>query len=434
MKAIILAGGRGERLKPITDSMPKSLVRIAGKPLLEYQIDSLRRSRITEIILVIGYLGSLIKEYFDDGSRHGVKIQYFTESRPLGTAGALAALRDELPECFLIMYGDLILDINFGRLLGYHESHNGSCTIAVHPNDHPADSDIIVANRAGIVTQILPKRQPRGNCYPNCVNAGVMVCSPEATEPLRADRPQDIEAHLLAPVMRNRKLYAYLTPEYIKDMGTPQRLAEVARSVATGTVARRNLRLPQKAIFLDRDGTVNNYVGFLTHPDQLNIAEDVYEAIRAINASDYLAIVISNQPVIARNLCTMPELGQIHWRLETMLGDRGAYIDRIYFCPHHEDAGFPGENRHYKVRCECRKPKIGMIKEAVHAYGIDISSSYLIGDTTVDIQTGKNAGLTTVLLHTGEGGCDGKYNATPDFRADSLLDAVKLILSQKATA
>jgi histidinol-phosphate phosphatase family protein len=434
MKAIILAGGRGERLRPITDNIPKSLVEIAGKPLIEYQIDSLRRSQITDIVLVVGYLGSLVKKYLGDGSRHGVRIQYFTENRPLGTAGALAALRDELPECFLVMYGDLMLDVDFWRIIRYHYGHSGSCTIAVHPNDHPADSDIIVTNHDGVVTKILPKRLPRKGDYPNCVNAGVMVCSREAIAPLRVDRPQDIEVDILAPAMRDRRVHSYLTPEYIKDMGTPQRLAEVARSVQAGTVARRNLRLPQKAIFLDRDGTINDYVGLLHHPGQLSITEGVYKAIRAINASDYLAIVISNQSVVARNLCTMRELHQIHWRLETMLGGRGAYLDRIYFCPHHQDAGFPEENKRYKVRCLCRKPGTGMIGDAVRAYGIEMDSSYLIGDTTVDIQTGKNAGLATILLRTGEGGLDGRHDVTPDFHADSLQGAVQLILSQKATA
>ena len=394
MRAVILAGGRGERLRPITDHIPKPLVRILGKPLLEYQIDSLRRSGIYDIVLVVGYMAPLIKEHFGDGSHYGVKIKYFVETVPLGTAGALAELRDELPETFLIIYGDLMLDIDFQRLISYHKSHCGICTIVVHPNDHPADSDIIVANRDGMVTEILPKGRPRKGDFPNCVSAGVTMCSLSVTMPLRLGRPQDLETHILVPAIKNKRAYAYFTPEYIKDMGTPRRLTEVTRSVASGSVTRRNLRLPQKAIFLDRDGTINEHVGFLTHPSQLNITDDIYEAIRCINGSDYLAIVISNQSVVARNLCTMKELENINWRLETMLGNRGVFINLIYYCLHHEDAGFLGENRQYRVQCDCRKPKIGMIEAATRSYRIDIAASYLISDTTVDLQTGKNAGLT----------------------------------------
>ena len=430
MRAVILAGGRGERLRPITDHIPKPLVRILGKPLLEYQIDSLRRSGIYDIVLVVGYMASLIKEHFGDGSRYGVMIKYFVETVPLGTAGALAELRDELPETFLVIYGDLMLDIDFQRLISYHRSHCGICTIVVHPNDHPADSDIIVANRDSMVTEILPKGRPRKGDFPNCVSAGVTICSLSAIMPLRLGRPQDLETHMLAPAIKSKRAYAYFTPEYIKDMGTPQRLTEVTRSVDSGSVARRNLRLPQKAIFLDCDGTINEHVGFLVHPSQPDIADDIYEAIRCINRSDYLAIVISNQPVVARNLCTMKELENINWRLETMLGNRGVYIDLAYYCPHHDDAGFPRGNRPNKVQCDCRKPKAGMIEAATRSYRIDIAASYLIGDTTVDLQTGKNADLATVLLATGEAGRDGKFDAHPDFHASTLLDAVKMILSR----
>ena len=190
MKAVILAGGRGERLRPVTDSVPKSLVRIADKPLLEYQIASLRRSGITEVLLVTGYLGSLVKEHFGDGSCHGVSVHYFTETLPLGTARALAVLRDDLPDCFLIMYGDLMLDVDFERLIRFHHDHSAVCTIAVHPNDHPRDSDIIVADTDWVVTEILSKRKPRKGYYPNCVNAGLMVCSRQAIAHLRAGRPQ----------------------------------------------------------------------------------------------------------------------------------------------------------------------------------------------------------------------------------------------------
>lgn len=122
------------------------------------------------------------------------------------------------------------------------------------------------------------------------------------------------------------------------------------------------------------------------------------EALRRINASEYLAIVITNQPVVARGECTFEQLGRIHARMETLLGEHGAYIDGLYFCPHHPDKGFDGEVPELKIRCHCRKPDIGLIKQAVREHNIDVQNSWMVGDTYQDVKTGVNAGIKTVLL------------------------------------
>jgi histidinol-phosphate phosphatase family protein len=134
--------------------------------------------------------------------------------------------------------------------------------------------------------------------------------------------------------------------------------------------------------------------------------------------------------VIAKGFCDAAELQKIHNKLETLLGREHAFIDRIYFCPHHPEKGFPGERSELKIACDCRKPKIGMIEKAVTELNIDLTQSWLIGDTTTDLQTAKNAGLKSVLVRTGSAGRDGKFSAPPDFTADNLLDAVRLLLSQ----
>jgi D,D-heptose 1,7-bisphosphate phosphatase len=429
VQAVILAGGRGERLRPLTDDIPKAMVPVAGRPLLEYAIDSLRRSGVTDILLVTGYRSAAIHGYFGDGSRHGVRLDYFVETHPLGTAGALARLRHALPEWFLVLYGDLVLDLDFRRLQAFHRGHDGSCSIVVHPNDHPADSDVVVIDRSGVVREVLRKNLPRSHPYFNRVSAGVMVLDRAVTNLLPSNRPLDLEDDVLLPAMRDGLLRGYRTSEYVKDMGTPVRLAQVERDVLNGIVERRNRSRAQKAVFLDRDGTINDHVGLLVRPEQLRVPAEVYDALRLLNRSDYLAIVVSNQPVVARNLCTLEELDEIHRRLETMLGEHHVYLDGLYFCPHHEHAGFPGENKAYKIVCGCRKPKTGMIEDAVREYRIDLAASYLVGDTTVDVQTGKNAGVRTILLATGEGGRDGKYAAAPDATADNLLVAVEQVLA-----
>lgn len=186
-----------------------------------------------------------------------------------------------------------------------------------------------------------------------------------------------------------------------------------------------------KCIFLDRDGTINVYKCLLHNKDELVLEEKAEEAIKMINDSEYLCIVVSNQPVIARNLCTLDEVWGINEKLEELLYKaNGAYLDDFFICPHHPDRGYPKENKEYKIVCNCRKPKIGMIEEAARKHNIDLSKSYIVGDTTVDIMTGINAGLKTILVKTGLSGNDEKYEVKADYVVEDLLKAVKIILGR----
>jgi histidinol-phosphate phosphatase family protein len=150
-----------------------------------------------------------------------------------------------------------------------------------------------------------------------------------------------------------------------------------------------------------------------------------------INASGYLAIVVTNQPVVARGLCQMEDVERIHKKLETLLGQEGVYLDEIRFCPHHPDKGYPEENPAYKIPCHCRKPDIGMLEDCAQKYNVDLTASWVVGDTTVDIQTGKNAGTKTALVLTGDAGKDGKYDVEPDITCQNLKEAVIQILNQQ---
>lgn len=186
--------------------------------------------------------------------------------------------------------------------------------------------------------------------------------------------------------------------------------------------------MKNKCIFLDRDGTINVYKKLLHKKEDFILIENVAKAIKLINKSDYLAIVVTNQPVVARNLCSFEYMWEINRYMEKLLTIYGAYLDDIFACPHHPDRGYPEENKKYKIKCNCRKPDIGMILEAKKKYHIDLSSSYIVGDTTIDIMTGKNAGLRTVLVKTGLCGKDGKFNVKSDFVVKDLLEGVKMIL------
>ena len=422
MKVVIMAGGKGTRIASIANDIPKPMIRIGGKPILEHQIENLKSCGLTDITLVIGHLGHIIKDYFKDGRDFGVHISYFIEDHPLGTAGALFKM-PELTEDFLLLCGDVILDVDFNRFIQFHFKHHAWASLMAHPNGHPYDSSLLITEtlapqeKGGLPVEShcvigwLNKEEER-MYYKNRVNAGIEIISPQLlTEtmknyvPRHPEQPDkiDLDRDVLKPNIPSGKIFAYDTPEYIKDMGTPDRFHEVEHDLQTGKVAARNLSNRQKAVFLDRDGTINFYKGFLTRPEDFELLPGVIEAVRQINKSGYICIVISNQPVIARGDCSFEDLKAIHNKMETELGRQGAFIDAIYYCPHHTDKGFEGERPDYKFDCDCRKPKPGLLLQASKDWNIDLKKSYMIGDSEKDVAAGNAAGCKhSYLVKTNE--------------------------------
>ena len=398
MKTVIMAGGKGTRISSVASDIPKPMIRIGDKPVLQLEIESLKRQGIDDFIITISHLGHIIEDYFRDGSQFGVHIEYYNEEIPLGNVGALFEIKDKLTDDFLLVNGDVLFDIDINRFINYHQSKGGLVTIFTHPNTHPYDSGLVIADKNNCVTGWLTKEDKRPEFYKNRVNAGIHIISPKIFEHKIEKEKIDLDRDLLKPLCGKGIMHAYDSPEYVKDMGTPERYAEVTKDYLSGMVNRRNLVNKQKAIFLDRDGTINKYVGFLTDIDDFELNDNAAEAIKLINDSDYLAIVITNQPVVARGEVTFEELDNIHNKMETLLGKSGAYLNAIYFCPHHPDKGFEGEIKELKFDCDCRKPKPGMFIKAAEDFNIDLSESYMIGDSDNDMKAGINAGCKTIRI------------------------------------
>lgn len=428
--AVIQAGGKGTRLITLTkDVIPKPMLLINGKPMLQWQIESLKEYFITDIVIIIGHLGNKIQEYFGDGSWLGVHITYIEETVPLGSAGALYYLKETLGEKdFILIFGDVMFELAWDRMLAFHGQKSALATLLVHPNAHPFDSDLIIMDENSRIMGMDSKHNVRNYWYKNLVNAGIYILNAKILENMEGPVKIDLEKDLLCPLMGEGAIYGYQTPEYVKDAGTVDRFFTVCREQEAGVWRKKKLSNQQKCIFLDRDGTINQYNGLVSHEEQLELEPCAAEAIRRINESGCLAIVVTNQPVVARGMCTIEDVKRIHRKMEVLLGREGAYLDDIVFCPHHPDKGYPEENPEYKITCSCRKPATGMIEEMVKKYNIDSSCSYIIGDSMVDIQTGKNAGLHTVLVHTGEAGKNKKYDVMPEMEANDLLDAVNAII------
>jgi histidinol-phosphate phosphatase family protein len=435
---IILAGGAGTRLRARLGDLPKPMIPIADKPLLEHQVELAKKFGFTDLVFFVHYRADLIENHFGDGLKFGVQIRYVLEKEPLGTAGAVLAGMELLADRFVVMYGDTMVNVDLERIWTAHEKAGAAATLLLHPNDHPLDSDLVEIDSNSFVTAFHNRPHAENVWRQNLVNAGFYVLEKCALAKFSESRIQNPESRILdfgrdifpAMVAAGEKLLGYNSPEFIKDIGTPERYDKTSAQFAAGIVQRSSLATPQRAVFLDRDGTLNVDMDCLRRAEELELLPGVAEAIHELNYHGWRTVVVTNQPVIAKGFCDEAELQKIHNKLETLLGREHAFLDRIYFCPHHPEKGFPGERPDLKIECDCRKPKIGMIEKAVADLNIDLSQSWLIGDTTTDLQTAKNAGLKSILLQTGYGGKDGKHGVRPDFVADNLLDAVRLLLAQ----
>ncbi len=430
MKALIMAGGKGTRLIELTkDMIPKPMIMLNNKPLLQYAIDNLIKYNINEIYISVGYQHNKIIDYFGNGEKLGVKINYIIEEEPLGSGGALYYLKGKVKGDFVVCMGDALFDIDIPKMLQYHKNNNADITMLTHPNSHPYDSDLIICDDNNRVVKIDKKNNVRNFYYKNNVNAGFFIVNANTLAYFDVLKKVNMEGDFINQlIIDNKNVFAYHSTEYIKDVGTPKRYYGALEDIKNGLVDGKNLENKQKAIFLDRDGTINKYDGFITKPEALQLNDDASKAISMINNSKYLAIIISNQPVVARGECTFEQENEIMNKLETDLGKEGAYVDAIYYCPHHPHKGYEGEVKELKIVCDCRKPSIGLINKAVQEYNLDLKDCYIIGDTNIDIMTGINAGIPQIRVPSQ---IVEDAIVEPTYMARNLVDAVQFILNKE---
>ncbi len=426
MKTVIMAGGKGTRIQSVVSDIPKPMIKIGKIPVLEYEIKNLVKQGFTDIIITVSHLGHIIKEYFGDGSFWGANITYYEEEYPLGNGGALFFLRRQLDSDFLLLNADVVFDVDFHRFVKFHKEKGGLVTLFTHPNSHPYDSGLIIADENGKVKKWLAKEEERPKYYKNLVNAGLHIINPAVLDMVDVGNNYsrktevisekiDLDRQILKPLVQMGQVFSYNSPEYVKDMGTPDRLQAVEKDFLTGRIKAKNLRNKQRAIFLDRDGTINIYKGFLRNINDFELIQGIGDAIQKINEQGYLAIVVTNQPVIARGELSKEELEEIHNRMETELGREGAYLDGIYVCPHHPDKGYEGEVAELKFDCVCRKPKPGMLLCAAKDFNINLEESWMVGDRESDIKAGRAAGCKTALVGWEDYGQDVTVASVADF-------------------
>jgi histidinol-phosphate phosphatase family protein len=403
---------------------------VAGKPILEHTIEQLKRHGITSVILAAGYKADVVEKHFGKSAEWGVDVLVSIEREPLGTAGPITLVDDKLQDDFLVLYGDEFIDFDISDLMRRHETSGAIATILTRPSTHPWDAHLIQTGADGTAERIITTHVP-GERYKNIGNAAVYALSKRILAHIpvgrQADFMRDVFPKAIAAGERimTRPLGS---DEYVKDLGSPERFAQVEAYLMQREeiAAARAHKGPITAVFLDRDGVLNKEVDLLHRPDQLHVLPGVPEAVRILNRKGIKTIVVTNQPVIARGLCEVSALNLIHHKLQGILESEGARLDAIYYCPHHPETHHDGGIKELRRACDCRKPGIGMLMQAKREHGLSLSNCAIIGDSSTDIEAGRNAGIRTILVNTGAGRVKGD-GPKPDHAFDSLLDAAKAI-------
>lgn len=424
MQAVIMAGGKGKRLRPLTEKLPKPLLPINGKPLLDCLVRHCARNGVDNIIVCTGYMADKVAEHIDNQG-YGVFIRESRETAPLGTAGPLLPIKDKLEDEFFVLYGDVYTTVDLRKMLEFHRQKKGDATLLLHTSSHPEDSTVVTVDGNSRITNFADKPSREWKQHGNLTSAAIYVLNRNAVNFIAAGEEVDFAKDVFPRMLREgRKLYGYVSEEYTKDMGTMERYKEV--EAYDDAAEKEGKRI---AAFLDRDGVINEEVDLLKKKEQLKLIPGAAEGIRLLNKKGILAVVVTNQPVVARNLVTEEQLLQMHRKLKEMLEGKGAVIDALYYCPHHPEKNHPeANNPKYRRECSCRKPNTGMIEEAAKTFKIDTKNSYVVGDKTSDAQLGKNAGCTTILVSTGYGGKDGKHTIKADYNCSNLREACRLIV------
>lgn len=392
LQAVILAGGLGKRLKPFTETNPKPMYRLNGRPFLEYLILQIRAWGITDVVMLLGYLPEKIMDYFGDGSAYGLNIKYVVTPAEYDTQYRLKAAESLLRDDFLMMYCDNICPVDFSELKKDYQKNNALIQLTAYANnDDYTKSNLKIADDGKI------KLYDKKRILPDLkgVDIGYAIVSKKVLSFMN-DENENFEAVVYPKVVKREKLYATVTEHRYYSIGSFSRI-KLTEKYLSG----------QKYVFLDRDGVINKRppkAEYVCKPEEFVWLEGSKEAIKKLNDAGYFIIIISNQAGISRGVMSHEDFRSVQEKMESDLAEMDVHIDAVYYCPHGWNEG-----------CSCRKPKPGMLYQAQKDYSINLTECLMIGDDERDMFTAHNANMKGILVN----------------EAYTLLDAVNDILTGK---
>jgi mannose-1-phosphate guanylyltransferase/phosphomannomutase len=416
MDVLILAGGDGTRIKTLTRNKQKALLKINNVSLLLHQVKQLSKISKTIYVSIKESDNQIIKEF---KKIKRVKFVFIKEKKKLGTAGSLKELESFNIEDLLVIYSDILFNINLKKFIKFHFKKKSDLTLFTHPNNHPYDSDLIEVDKFSRVIKFYNKFTTKKKIGNLCLS-GIYIINKKLLKFLKKNICSDFSKDFLPKILKKKSnIFSYKSREYAKDIGTPERYRNSIKDFNSNKFRRGNIDSKVPAIFLDRDGVINVDRYNFKYQNPFKFIDGTFDAIKKINKNGFLAILVTNQPAVAKGFISLEKLTTDFKKLESIMGEMGCYLDEIYFCPCHPQKGFNGENKKFKRSCSWRKPNNGMFLKAIQDLNIDIKNSFMIGDTINDLIAAKKSKIRFIKV----GDRDFKY----DLEFKNLKSAINYI-------
>lgn len=400
-QVVVLMGGLGTRLG--LKDIPKAMADINGYPFFDYQLKLLKRWRFHKFLFLVGYQAEYIENYYGDGSKWQVNIQYsYDGKKQLGTGGALRNAADKLEEDFLLIYGDSFMDVDYQEVVYryYLEKSEGNLALmTILENENLYDkSNVIYQNgKIKLYDKINFSNEMR------YIDYGISMLSKDI---LNNERESFDLAEIMTSLSKIGKISGQVVTKRFYEIGSPASMQEFCE------YAEKRFTNKRKAVFFDRDGVINELVynddieqidspfskkDFIYNPD-------VIRTLLSIQKMDYLIFIVTNQPAAAKGKVTLSSLYDLNTWMVQDLKSKGIFVESVNICPHHPTGSQKTKARFLIRKCKCRKPEAGLIMDLLKIYHIDRENSYMVGDSYTDIIAGSTAGLKTILI--GEMKCD----------------------------
>jgi histidinol-phosphate phosphatase family protein len=425
-KALLLAGGLGTRLRPLTELTPKCLVPIAGRPLLDFWIDCLVEAGIHEARINTHALAEQVRAYtLQVNAREPIALVESFEPELLGSAGTVTANIDlaDNTDHIVIIYADNISDVDLRPLLAFHQAHGDPFTMTLFHAPNPRACGIAGLDSESRIISFVEKPEPPVS---NLANAGLYVVDAQTYRQIAELQAFDLGFDILPRFVG--RMRGWIWGGYHRDIGSLESLdlarREVIQAFPKYRLRQRTGRCP--AVFLDRDGTLIRHVHYLADPAQVELLPGAAAAVARLRRAGYACVVVTNQSAIGRGIITEARLREIHIEMNRQLAEHGTALDGIYYCPE-----VPTGNDRSTAESLNRKPGPGMLRQAATDLNLELAESWMVGDLISDVMAGVNAGCRSILVASGQGvpadvtcqPASGCYLTAPDLTtaADQIL-------------